>query len=70
MKPEPGNFNILTALSNFNITIHGYKKDKHFEQLGYIGENNFIFQLNDSLVLDSNYIFIVINNENEEIKNE
>ena len=68
MKPEPENFNILSTLSNFNISIYGYKKDKNFEQLGYIGENNFIFQLNDSLELDSNYTFIVINNENEEIK--
>ena len=68
MKPEPENFNILSTLSNFNISIYGYKKDKNFEQLGYIGENNFIFQLNDSLELDSNYTFIVINNEDEEIK--
>ena len=37
------NYRILSTLSNFNIPIYAYS-NKNFEYVGYIGENNYIFQ--------------------------
>ena len=61
------NYSILSTLSNFNISIYAYS-NKNFEYVGYIGENNFIFQFDRSVVLDNNYLYIIIDNNEEEKK--
>ena len=66
-QPKDENYDILSTLSDFKISVYAYSK-KNFVNVGYIGENNLIFQFDKSLELDNNYLYIVIDNPNEEKK--
>ena len=49
-QPKDENYDILSTLSDFKISIYAYSK-KNFVNVGYIGENNLIFQFDKSLEL-------------------
>ena len=61
------NYRILSTLSNISIPIYAYS-NKNFEYVGYIGENNYVFQFNKSVILDNNCLYIIIDNNEEEKK--
>ena len=64
LKKEPENYNILSSLGEFPISIFGYK-DKKFEKLGRIEKDNYIFQLNENLELDNGFAYVIFDNEKE-----
>ena len=62
LKHEPENYNILSSFGEFDISIFGYK-DKKFEKIGKIEENNCIFQLNEESNLDNDFAYVIFDNE-------
>lgn len=64
LKKDPENYNILGSFGDFPISIFSYK-DKKFEKLGRIEENNYLFQLNEELELENGFAFVIFDNEDE-----
>ena len=67
MKETQDSYNLLSTLSNFIINIYAYS-EKNFVKVGYIGDNNSIFQYNNSVKLDNDYLYIIVDNPKDKIE--
>ena len=67
MKETKDNYNFLSTHSKFIINIYAYS-DQKFVKVGYIGDDNNIFQYNNSVKLDNDYLYIIVDNPKYEVE--
>ena len=73
MDEKINSYNMLSTLNDFNIYIYALTNES-FANLGYIGENKFMFQYNHDnkeIKLENDYLFVIINNHldtNKQVK--
>lgn len=67
MKETKVNYNLLTTRSNLIINIYAYS-EKNFVKVGDIGEKYYAFQYDNSVKLDNDYLYIIVDNPKDKVE--
>ena len=60
-------YHLISTLSNFNIDIYALS-EKKFVKVGYIGEKSPFFLFNNSITLDNDYLYIIVDNYKDQVE--